>query len=128
MWAQTSSDQQDTLLAGDERVVEEMEDELQLGNILAPAEVSNIRNEYHLRRRIRIRIAKWGTDSSTSLSLIPHFGGTKIPRIWYVTVRGADGRGLKSQHRNEIADEITILAPSEHSMPFPAFHFSSLRS
>ena len=123
-----SSEQQDTLLAGDERVVEEIEDEFQLANILAPAEVSNIRNEYHLRRRIRVRIAKWGTDSSTSLSLIPHFGGTKIPRNWYVTIRDADGKGLKSQHRNEIVDEITILAPSEHSMPFPAFHFSSLRS
>ena len=48
MWAQMSSEQQDTLLGGDERVVEEMEDELQLRNILAPAEVSNIRNEYHL--------------------------------------------------------------------------------
>ncbi|KAL2058411.1 hypothetical protein ABVK25_001139 [Lepraria finkii] len=62
----------------------------------------------------RVRIAKWGTDSLTSLSLIPHFGGTKIPINWYVTVQGADGRSLKSQHRNEIADEIIVLAPSEH--------------
>ena len=109
IWDQMNAEQQQVLLAGDVKVVAEMEDTLPLMD----AETQDFtRNQYYRRRCIQIHVQKTAFSAQSSINLTPHFGGTKVPRNWDTVIRGTQNASFTPVNDHEIANKISICIPS----------------
>ena len=108
IWDQMNAEQQQVLLAGDVKVVTEMEDALAL--IDADSQDCT-RNQYYQRRCIQIHVQKTAFSAQSSINLTPHFGGTKVPRNWDTVIRGTQNASFTPVDDNEIVRKISICIP-----------------